>query len=93
MLESLTPSEFDRWRAFSIVEGWGDEWLQAGTVAAACHNAMVQMAAAAAGVRPDERDLKDAEDFMPKPESEQRDKGPQVLSGSQSRRRAEMLYG
>lgn len=38
MLDELTPEQFDEWYASWLMEPWGDEWQQAGTIAAAAHN-------------------------------------------------------
>lgn len=39
MLDELTPAQFEELWALQIIDGWGDEWMQAGTIAAASHNA------------------------------------------------------
>lgn len=40
MLDELTPEEFDEWYAYYLVAPWGDEWAQAGTVAAEVFNSV-----------------------------------------------------
>lgn len=93
LLESMTPAQFNRWRAFALVEGWGDEWLQAGTVAAAAHNASMMVGASMAGVAVKPEALSQPEDYVPKPESEQINRGPRVLSDQEAQARAKLLYG
>lgn len=38
MLDRIDPAVFDEWYAMYLVEPWGDEWQQAGAVAAASMN-------------------------------------------------------
>lgn len=38
MLDRIDPGVFDEWYAMYLVEPWGDEWQQAGAVAAASMN-------------------------------------------------------
>lgn len=39
LLAGMPRRLFDEWLAYYQVEPWGDEWDQAGTIAAAAHNA------------------------------------------------------
>lgn len=39
MLANISPRQFQEWRAAFYLDPWGQEWEQAGTVAAASHNA------------------------------------------------------
>lgn len=47
MLAAMTPEQFDEWIAYAQTDPWGDDWEQAGSVAAAAHNAGVWSKAAA----------------------------------------------
>lgn len=38
MLDRIDPAVFDEWYAMYLVEPWGDEWQQAGWIAAASMN-------------------------------------------------------
>ena len=56
MLEEMRPGLLDEWIAYYMVEPFGDDWEQAGTVAAAAANAM----------RGKEDEMVGPEDFIPK---------------------------
>lgn len=43
MLESMTPRQFDEWLAMYSIEPWGDDWDQAGTIAATVHNELIRV--------------------------------------------------
>lgn len=46
MLASMEPHEFDEWMAEHNIEPWGDDWRQAGIVAAEIHNGFSAIVAA-----------------------------------------------
>ena len=33
MLRELSPGQFMKWWALQVIDGWGDSWRQAGTIA------------------------------------------------------------
>lgn len=48
-MATLTPQQMDEWEELQRIDGWGDGWRQAGTVAAAANNAGVFSGAAFTG--------------------------------------------
>lgn len=39
----MEPRQFDEWWALYRIEPWGDDWEQAGTVAAVVHNELISV--------------------------------------------------
>lgn len=64
MLADMTPEQFREWEVEHYIQPWGDEWDQAGTIAAAAHNAGI-WSKAAAGVEPEADDFLTPEHFIP----------------------------
>lgn len=63
MLDELSPQKFDEWIAYYLLEPFGDQWRQSGSIAAMVHNAaMFQLA----GGDPPEESLLTDEEFIPK---------------------------
>ena len=65
MLESMTPQQMDEWLAYYQVEPFGDEWLQAGTIAAVVYNVVASVGSAMGGKSLKEKDMRDPDDFIP----------------------------
>lgn len=65
MLGQMTPGELDEWIAYSTLEPFGDEWKQAGTIAAEVANGFRTVLAGLAGQQLEERDLARADDYVP----------------------------
>ena len=65
MLESMTPQQMDEWIAYYRIEPFGDEWLQAGTIAAVMYNVVASVGAAMGGKSLKDKDMRDPDDFIP----------------------------
>jgi len=80
MLECMTPEQFDEWHRLYLDEPWGDDWQQAGTIAAAFHNEILgalQSIQTAAGDKPEklkEKDFDKPEDYIPRVRKKQKRK-------------------
>lgn len=90
MLAELTVEEMDEWQALQFLDGWGASWWQAGTVAAAAHNAGVRSAAGMTGQVRDE-DIMSPRDFVPQLSGARR-RGRE-MTAEESEARAERRYG
>jgi len=72
MLERMTPSQFSEWHQYYLQHPWGDDWQQAGTIAATFHNEitqLMQLVQAVAGGKPEkltEEDFDKPESYIPK---------------------------
>lgn len=62
MLAEMTPGQFEELWAMQLIDGWGDEWMQAGTIAAAGHNAAVLTS----GAEVTQSMLHDPADYVPR---------------------------
>lgn len=92
MLDSLTPEQFDEWMAYYLLEPWGDEWLQAGTVAAEVRNAGLR-SLAAAGVEVDDRDLRKPSQFVPKIRKNRLPSGKRRMNGREMENAMRARFG
>lgn len=68
MLDEMTPEEFDERMAHDIVEPWGEQWSQTGTIAAAVVNSITEAIFARVGKTPPAAARLDPEDFIPRPQ-------------------------
>lgn len=94
MLAELEPRQFDEWLAEHNLEPWGDDWRQAGVVAAAIDNGFAAVATAFAGGEAPEP--AQPRDYYRKTKhrsvsSERRPRG-RYLTAEESLRRDRMLY-
>lgn len=62
MLAEMEPKTFDEWCEYFLLEPWGEEWRQTGTIAAAIANKIEQVLMAVGKERPD---VVTPEDFIP----------------------------
>ena len=72
MLERMTPEQFDEWHRYYLEQPWGDDWQQAGTIAATIHNELVRLSCGFGGtdVKPKMLDKPDA--YIPKVQEEKK---------------------
>lgn len=89
MLDSISPEQFDEWMAYYLLEPWGDEWLQAGTIAAEVRNAGLR-SLAAAGVQVDDRDFRNPKQYVPKV---RKSKGTRRVSGRELEQTMRARFG
>lgn len=90
MLERLDPQKFLEWQAEYELEPWGDDWQQAGTIAAVVENTVAPLVAAFAGGEMPK--LRRPRDYYRR-KKKKRDDGPRYLTAEESLRRQRMLCG
>lgn len=78
MLASIEPEQFEEWRAMYQLEPWGDDWEQAGTVAAAVWNASGNT-----------QEARSASEFIPSIDAQE----PEGLSDDELREKHAQRYG
>ena len=65
LLEAMTPEQMSGWMAYHQIEPFGDEWQQAGTIAAVTFNTLASIAAGFGGHKMKRNEYKEPEDFIP----------------------------
>ena len=65
MMERMAPSQYEQWQQYYKVEPWGDDWTQAGLLAAVFHNELTDIKAMVSGKAPKRDEYRDPADYVP----------------------------